>query len=223
MSTHATTALITSVSSLGISAIIGYLAFKLIKPKNKPSNPTEYGRLFAAGASFICILALLPLFIIRQNTGALSGLVVSLAIWPALSYVVGYVYGKTKEPSLRLATEISSGVKELIKEPLADSNQIITEEPALKFLMIISSVMLLIAALPLPIEYYTPLRFVVCGTSAYAALCYLKKDQIGVFISFLLMAALWNPLMPVYLDKAMWVVLDIAAAIFIFFQSRRIT
>ena len=223
MSTHATTVLITSVSSLGVSAIIGYLAFKLIRPKNKPSNPTEYGRLFAAGTSFICILALLPLFIIRQNTGALSGLAVSLVVWPALSYVVGYVYGKTKKPSLKLVTEISGSIVEAIKDPLVDSNQITAKDPSLKLLMIVSSAMLLVAVLPLPIEYYTPLRFVVFGTSAYAALCYLKKDQIGVFVSFLLMAALWNPLMPVYLDKAMWVVLDIAAAVFIFFQSRRIT
>lgn len=77
---------------------------------------------------------------------------------------------------------------------------------------------LLIAVLPLPYVFYPALRLLVCGSSAY--LIYLHRERWGSEISgwvlvFGGMAVLYNPIFPVFLPKAVWVVVNlISAAVF---------
>ena len=49
--------------------------------------------------------------------------------------------------------------------------------PLVRKLLILSATLLLVAILPLPIEFYMPLRIVVCGTAAYSAYYFFDKGQ----------------------------------------------
>ena len=44
-------------------------------------------------------------------------------------------------------------------------------------LLILSATLLLVAILPLPIEFYMPLRIVVCGTAAYSAYYFFDNEN----------------------------------------------
>jgi hypothetical protein len=66
----------------------------------------------------------------------------------------------------------------------------------------ILAIMLFLGALPLPIEYYDILRFVV----SIAAIINILNERY-IFIPVLV---LFNPIIPVYLySKAAWVIIDI--------------
>jgi hypothetical protein len=74
-------------------------------------------------------------------------------------------------------------------------------------------VFLIIATQNLPYDYYTLLRFVVCGVSAYGAyLFYSIGKQTWVWI-FIVIAVLFNPFAPIYLSKATWVFIDLIVAL----------
>ncbi len=81
----------------------------------------------------------------------------------------------------------------------------------------ISIIMLLLAIPPIwPYGYYTLLRLVVCGTSAFIAYTAhtLNKQVLTYTLGFI--ALLFNPLIPIHLDKELWSVIDLIAAIIIF-------
>ena len=82
---------------------------------------------------------------------------------------------------------------------------------------LLASAVALVAATPpiWPYAYYTLLRVLVCGVSI-GAIVMLRADFPGLAAAFVLVALLFNPIIPVYLDKAVWVIIDIAAAIFFF-------
>ena len=67
-----------------------------------------------------------------------------------------------------------------------------------------------LAALSLPYGYYTFLRIAVCGTAIYAAI--RLKDSTAAFLSLLMVAILFNPLIPIYLTKITWRIIDLAVA-----------
>ena len=71
---------------------------------------------------------------------------------------------------------------------------------------IITAIMLFLGVLPLPIEYYDILRFVV----SIAALINIFQERY-IFVPVLV---LFNPIIPVYLyDKAIWVIIDIVSGL----------
>lgn len=81
---------------------------------------------------------------------------------------------------------------------------------------VIAAVMLLIAFADLPYAYYQALRWVVCGVTGYGAyIAYEGKNQIWAWV-FGITAILFNPIMPFYLERETWRVLDIVAAIMLF-------
>lgn len=79
--------------------------------------------------------------------------------------------------------------------------------------IIISIIMLLLALLPLPIGYYALLRLVVSLTAAFLTWYSYEKKIKGWVWTMGLIALIFNPLMPLYLGKELWVILDITAAI----------
>ena len=94
--------------------------------------------------------------------------------------------------------------------------------PLVRKLLILSATLLLVAILPLPIEFYMPLRIVVCGSAAYSAYYFFDKDQSQQGIILALIAVLWNPILPINsLSKAMWIPFDITAAAYIVFLLRK--
>ena len=62
-------------------------------------------------------------------------------------------------------------------------------------------------------DYYTVLRWVVCGVAAFAAAQAAKSDKSGWAWSLGIAALVLNPLIPVHLKRDTWAVIDIAVAV----------
>jgi len=79
----------------------------------------------------------------------------------------------------------------------------------LKFFVIL---ILLFGILNLPYNYYIILRIIVTGFSIYT--CYLlqKKKKDFWFYVFIGIAILFNPILPIYLKKEIWIILDFLTA-----------
>ncbi len=84
-------------------------------------------------------------------------------------------------------------------------------------LLLVPAGALLLAVLPLPYGFYILLRWIVLGFSLYLAYRYSGNaaKMTGWALTYLLIAVLWNPIMPVELGKESWFIPDlVAAAIF---------
>jgi hypothetical protein len=84
------------------------------------------------------------------------------------------------------------------------------------WLFLIPIVLLLIGLVDLPTGYYTIVRIAVCLISALSCYWSFKSDEkVGIAtVVFGLLAILFNPIIPVYLqNKAAWTVIDVVAAI----------
>jgi len=81
-------------------------------------------------------------------------------------------------------------------------------------LVVGTSLMLVLGAvLTLPYGYFSLLRVVVCGCSAYLAWLLFESEKIGWAVALGGVALLFNPFLPVYLTRGIWQVLDLAAAV----------
>jgi len=79
--------------------------------------------------------------------------------------------------------------------------------------IIISTIMLLLAILPIwPYGYYMLLRLVVCGTAIYVAYNATKINKQGWMWTMGFIALLFNPLIPIHLDKTTWSIINLAVA-----------
>lgn len=79
-------------------------------------------------------------------------------------------------------------------------------------------VLLLLALAPLPYGYYTLLRIVVCAAAAFLAFKQFQENQrvSGWMVTLLAIAMLFNPLIPVHLNREIWTFIDlVVAAIFV--------
>ena len=78
------------------------------------------------------------------------------------------------------------------------------------------SIVMLLAGIPqfFPYGYYTLLRLVVCGTSAYIAYFSFEEARKIIGAISILFAFIFNPLIPLYLGKEIWALIDIIAALF---------
>jgi hypothetical protein len=80
----------------------------------------------------------------------------------------------------------------------------------------IISILMLLAGVPkfFPYGYYTLLRLVVCGTGTYISYISFKNEKQIIGFLAILVALLFNPIIPIYLDKEIWVIIDLFVAIF---------
>ena len=92
-----------------------------------------------------------------------------------------------------------------------------------KNLSIIAGAMLLLAILSIwPYAYYQLLRWVVCGVAVYNAYsAYNLQKENWVFMMGAI-AILFNPISPIFLDKEMWIILDIVAGVIMFTFSKKL-
>ncbi len=88
----------------------------------------------------------------------------------------------------------------------------------IKWLATISGALLLLGILNLPYGYYNFLRLAICISSAIIAYHFYNSQKTSWTIIFGAIALLFNPIIPVFLTKSIWVVLDLIAAI-LFFSS----
>jgi hypothetical protein len=80
-------------------------------------------------------------------------------------------------------------------------------------LLFLTAAALLLGALPLPIGYYTFLRILVSIVAVMVAVKEYNGEIESTQILFGIIAIVFNPLIPVYLqNKSMWVIIDLVAA-----------
>ena len=81
-------------------------------------------------------------------------------------------------------------------------------------LWVVPAALLVIAILPLPYAYYTFLRLSVCAASAFLAYQhFVHHDAVDKWVVVLAaFALLYNPLIPVYLTREIWSVLNLVTA-----------
>jgi uncharacterized membrane protein YadS len=80
---------------------------------------------------------------------------------------------------------------------------------------LICAVPLVGAVLRLPYGYYNSLRIVICGTSALIAVAGLLEEtrsDMAWTAAFILIAVLFNPILPIWLHRSIWFYLDLMAA-----------
>lgn len=80
--------------------------------------------------------------------------------------------------------------------------------------------LLALAVLPLPYGYYQLLRLVATGVFAWAAVVAIRRGSTGHGFGFAVLALLFNPVLPVYLSKALWMPIDLGAAVALVMSKR---
>lgn len=81
---------------------------------------------------------------------------------------------------------------------------------------------LVIGLMPIPAyEYYILMRFIVCGFTSYLAYCEYKKSSIPWAWVLGGTAVLYNPILPVELNRGLWIVLNIATIAVLYFHSTK--
>ncbi len=78
---------------------------------------------------------------------------------------------------------------------------------------LITAGMLVFALTKLPYDYYKLLRFIVFGTASYGAFMSIKIKVYGWIWILGIIALIFNPIIPVYLSKGIWAVIDIITAL----------
>ena len=83
-----------------------------------------------------------------------------------------------------------------------------------------TAVLLAVAVLPLPYGYYQLLRLVATGVFAWAAVIAFQRGSAVYGFGFAVLGLLFNPVMPVYLSKALWAPIDVGAAVALVLSKR---
>lgn len=79
-------------------------------------------------------------------------------------------------------------------------------------LALTAAVLCLLALADLPYGFYTVLRIAVTATATYGAFLSWERAGPGWVVALLLIAVVFNPVLPVYLGRETWTVVDLAAA-----------
>ena len=82
-----------------------------------------------------------------------------------------------------------------------------------KIPVILSIIMLLLAIPPMPYGYYSLLRLIICGTAIYLTWFAKVIDRQGWMWTMGFIALLFNPIIPVHLNKDLWCLIDLVVAI----------
>lgn len=78
----------------------------------------------------------------------------------------------------------------------------------------LASALLILAVFHLPYGYYTILRIIITIIAGVCAYEELERSNKTFFALFSGIAILFNPLIPVYLSKSIWIPIDLAVALF---------
>jgi len=78
---------------------------------------------------------------------------------------------------------------------------------------LIAAVLLFAALGRHPYNYYTILRWVACGVSAFTAFQAAETKKFGWLAVFVIVAIVLNPITPIHLKRDTWALVDIAAAV----------
>lgn len=91
------------------------------------------------------------------------------------------------------------------------------------WITIITGIMLLLAIPPIwPYEYYQILRWIVMGVAIYNTYTANKQNKTQWTFTMGAIAILFNPIFPIYLQKEIWVILDLITSILMFVSIAKI-
>lgn len=95
-------------------------------------------------------------------------------------------------------------------------NKLIISNKNIKTIFLVNAIILFIACLPLPYGLYPFFRTVVCLLSSLVIYNYFIKNKSFNEILFLgLIAFLFNPVFPVYLNnKFVWIIVDLIIGVY---------
>lgn len=86
-------------------------------------------------------------------------------------------------------------------------------------IVLLCSVVLLLAILPLPSFYYWILRWIVMIGALYVA--WNRRDSLSKVFTFLLIAYLFNPIFPVFTyEKYRWIAIDLICGILFVLETQ---
>ena len=85
----------------------------------------------------------------------------------------------------------------------------------MKHLKLILSLLFLLCLAPMPYGFYSLIRFVAMIAFAIYAYVYYEKKSNTLAITFLSLAILFQPLLPIYLGRTLWNIVDVVVAIFL--------
>lgn len=86
-----------------------------------------------------------------------------------------------------------------------------------KFFWYIPAILLFLAVFSLPYDYYTLLRVTVFISALYI-MGQNKNEWLYIFLGI---AILFNPIIPIYLSKGIWIPIDITVSILYLFNYNR--
>jgi len=82
-----------------------------------------------------------------------------------------------------------------------------------KTIRLIAAGLLFLGILELPYGYYIFLRIIICILSGITAYVSYESDKKSWMWLFGIITVLFNPLIPIYLDKEVWVIIDFIVGI----------
>ena len=94
------------------------------------------------------------------------------------------------------------------------------ESNFIKYFVILTIFMLFGAIVKWPYGYYILLRWITCITSILVAFQAFEKNIDWAKVVFIIIAILFNPLVPIYLSRSTWIPLDIITAILFIFAIK---
>jgi len=137
-----------------------------------------------------------------------------------MAVVLGFFAYKKGE---KTEIKIKSGLNKTVNTVSNITEVKESEDSQYKLMLVAAIVVLFIAIFDMPSGYYDFLRIVVFITTGLTAIYFFNKGESNTGVALLLIAILWNPVVPIYIyDKGVWVMLDlIAAGIIIFTLSTK--
>jgi hypothetical protein len=85
----------------------------------------------------------------------------------------------------------------------------------MKYIKLILSALFLLCLAPMPYGFYSLIRFVAMIAFAIYAYVYYEKKNNKLAIIFVSLAILFQPLLPIYLGRTLWNIVDVIVAIFL--------
>lgn len=86
-----------------------------------------------------------------------------------------------------------------------------------KLFWYIPAVLLFLGVFPLPYDYYMLLRVIIFISALYL-MSQNKNEWLYIFLGI---AILFNPVLPIYLSKGVWIPIDIVVGILYFFNYNK--
>lgn len=78
---------------------------------------------------------------------------------------------------------------------------------------VVAALMLVGALAQNPYSYYTLMRWVVCGVSGFSAYRAAELKKAGWAWTLGIVALIFNPILPVHLDRGIWAFVDLGVAV----------